>query len=201
MARDDWRIRIELAEGHGGAFLERLGLGLGGEAAELARELEGRRLAVSRDGDELFVYAGSRQEAERAREVVTAELREAAVEAQVSPVERWLPAEERWEGESAEPLPAEAEAVAHGFAPWEVRIECESREEADALADRLEADGRGVVRRAHYVLVGAASEEEARELARALHGDVEAGGELVWEVAPQNPFAVFGGLGGTGTPI
>jgi hypothetical protein len=24
---------------------------------------------------------------------------------------------------------------------------------------------------------------------------------MVWEVLPQNPFAVFGGLGGTGTPV
>jgi hypothetical protein len=29
-----------------------------------------------------------------------------------------------------------------------------------------------------------------------VHGDAEPGGEVVWEVAPQNPFAVFGGLGG-----
>ena len=38
--------------------------------------------------------------------------------------------------------------------------------------------------------------EEADALAERVHGEVEAGGELVWEVMPQNPFAVFGGLGG-----
>jgi len=47
----------------------------------------------------------------------------------------------------------------------------------------------------------ATSEQEARQLAERLHGEVEAGGELVYEAAPQNPFAIFGGLGGSGTPL
>ena len=41
----------------------------------------------------------------------------------------------------------------------------------------------------------------AQELARRLHGEVEPGGELVWETTPGNPFAIFGGLGGAGTPV
>ena len=48
---------------------------------------------------------------------------------------------------------------------------------------------------------GSASREEAEELATRLHGEVEPGGELVWEASPGNPFAVFGGLGGDGTPL
>lgn len=52
------------------------------------------------------------------------------------------------------------------------------------------------MRRWRYLIAGASSEEQARELAQRLHGEVEPGGELVWEVAPQNPFAIFGGLGG-----
>ena len=71
---DDWRIRIEL-EPDGGT-LERLGFELGAEARELARELEQHRLAVSRDGNDLFVYAGSYPEALRALAVIEAELRE-----------------------------------------------------------------------------------------------------------------------------
>ena len=55
---DDWRIRIEVDEaGHAEGLLERLDAELGGEARELARELEKRRLAVSRDGDTIFVRA------------------------------------------------------------------------------------------------------------------------------------------------
>jgi hypothetical protein len=198
--RDDWRIRIELEGEHAPGFLERLGLDLGSSARELARELEGHRLAVSRDEDELFVYAESREQAERARAIVQAELEEQGLTARVSEPERWLSDEERWSDEPPEPG-FEEEILARGYAPWEVRVECESHNEAQELADRLEAEGHRVVRRYTYVLVGAASEEEARDLARRLHGEVEAGGEAVWEVLPQNPFAVFGGLGGTGTPL
>jgi hypothetical protein len=46
------------------------------------------------------------------------------------------------------------------------------------------------------VIVGVETREEADSLAARLHGEVEPGSELVWEVMPQNPFAIFGGLGG-----
>ena len=88
-----------------------------------------------------------------------------------------------------------------GLSPWEVRVEASSPQEAQALADKLEAEGHGVVRRHTYVLVGAATEEEAQELAKRLHGQAEASGELVYETLPQNPFVIFGGLGGSGTPL
>ena len=199
--RDDWRIRIDVADEHAPGLLERLGLDLSDEARELAKELEGRRLAVSRDADVIFVYAGSAAEAARARAIVEAELRAGGVEGLVSPVEHWLDAEDRWDDEPQQADELEEGALEHGYAPWEVRVETATPEEADRLADRLETEGRGVVRRHTYVLVGATSEDEARELAERLHGEVEAGGELVYESVPQNPFVVFGGLGGTGTPL
>ena len=77
-----------------------------------------------------------------------------------------------------------------------MRVECGSHEQADDLADQLEADGYEVVRRWTYLIVGTRTREEADELAKRVGGKVEAGGELVWEVMPRNPFAVFGGLGG-----
>jgi hypothetical protein len=199
---DDWRIRIELPEeGHAETLLGRLGLDLGSdEAKRLARELEGHRLPVSRDENDLFVYAASAAQAEQARRIVEAELAEEGIEARVSEVERWLPDEERWSGEPPQET-WEEEELERGYAPWEVRVECESREEADRLADELEREGYDVVRRANFLLAGAASEEEARALARRLHGRAEPGGELVWEVAPRNPFAIFGGMGGSGTPF
>ncbi len=198
---DDWRIRIELAEEqHAESLLDRLGLDLGSdEAKRLARELEGHRLAVSRDGGELFVYASAQAEAEQAQRVVEAELADEGLEAEIE-VAHWLADEDRW---STDP-PGETweeEEIARGYAPWEVRVQRESHQEAQKLADELEQEGYDVVRRYRYLIVGAASEEDARELARRLHGEAEPGGELVWEVAPRNPFAVFGGLGGTGTPL
>jgi hypothetical protein len=199
--RDDWRIRIDVEEEHAEGLLERLGLDLGSEARELAEELKGRRLAVSRDDDTIFVYAGSRAEAETARSIVDAELREAGAEARIGPIEHWLADEDRWDDEAPQDFGPEQEVLEHGHAPWEVRVEAGSPHEAEELARRLQDEGYGVLRRHTYVLVGASSEEEAHDLAKRLHGEAEASGELVYETLPQNPFAVLGGLGGTGTPI
>ena len=52
------------------------------------------------------------------------------------------------------------------------------------------------VANAHYVIAGTDTKEDAEALAARVHGEVEPGGELVYEVMPQNPFAIFGGLGG-----
>ena len=53
VAKDDWRIRIHFDEpAHAGGLLERLGLSLGGEAADLAQQLKSHRLAVSFDEDD-----------------------------------------------------------------------------------------------------------------------------------------------------
>jgi hypothetical protein len=196
---DDWRIRITVAGG-GGGLLDRLGLALGGEAADLARELEQRRLAVSHDGDDVFVYASSYGEAARARAVVEAVLRDEGIEAQTSRVERWLDEDERWDGEPPEET-WETEELDRGYAPWEVRVTLPSHAEARRLADQLEQEGYTVERRWQYLIIGASSREDADALAGRIHGHVEPGGELVWETVPGNPFAVFGGLGGSGTPV
>jgi hypothetical protein len=192
---DNWRIRVELPEeGHMSSLLDRLGLDLGSdEAKRLAKELEGHRLAVSRDDDVVFVYAESQAQAEQARRMVDAELADDGVDIQAH-VERWLPEEERWSGEPPQET-WEQEELRRGYAPWEVRVELDSHEDADQLADSLEREGFDVVRRWRYLIVGTETEEQARELARRVHGEAEPGGEAVWEVAPQNPFALFGGLG------
>jgi hypothetical protein len=200
MARDDWRIRIEIEDEQAQGLLERLGLALSDEASELAQELEKRRLAVSYDDDEVFVYASSRAEAERARAVIQAELRDLRVAAVTGPVEHWLEDDDRWDDEPPDET-WEEEELERGYAPWEVRISCESHRAARELAEQLEQEGYSVERRWRHLIVGAASKEEADALAARLHGEVEPGGELVWETVPGNPFAIFGGLGGSGTPL
>ena len=192
---DDWRIRIEVEEQHAGGLIDRLGAGLDEEARELARELEQKRLAVSRDGDEIFVYASTRAQAERAHAVVESQLRSLGGEAKASRVEQWLEDEERWDDEPKSET-WEEEEVDHGHAPWEVRVQCASRTDARSLAEQLESEGYRPVRRSQYLIVGAASKEDADALAQRLHGSVELGGEVVWEETPPNPFAIFGGLGG-----
>jgi hypothetical protein len=195
MANDDWRIRIEVAEEeHASGLLERLGGNLDAEARELAKDLTSRRLAVSRDGDTVFVYAASRAEAERAHDVVDAELRKQGFAARASGIEHWLDEEDRWDDEPPGET-WEEEELERGFAPWEVRVECASRQEAGQLADQLEGEGYKPERRFQFLIVGTASRAEADALAQRLHGEVEPGGELVYEVEPANPFAIFGGMG------
>jgi hypothetical protein len=195
MARDDWRIRVELEEEHAGGFLNRLGGGLGSRARDLAKELEADKLAVSRDDDTLFVYAASREQARQAQKIIGAELEEAGIEPRTVKLEHWLADEERWDDEPKQET-WEEEVLEEGYSPWEVRIELASHEEAEKLADQLEQEGLPVARRWRYLVVGASSEEEAQALAKRLHGTVEAGGEVVYEAMPHNPFAIFGGLGG-----
>jgi hypothetical protein len=133
-------------------------------------------------------------------------------------VDRWHDLEQSWEDESV-PLPQteaereaerdrleeteEAESRATGRALWEVRLELPSHGETQDLADRLEQEGLHVIRRWTFLLVGAESEDDARKLADRLRAEapdaaiqVEPSGEMVAEVSPRNPFAIFGGLAG-----
>lgn len=195
MARDDWRLRVELEEErHATDILHRLGFDLGSEGRELAKELEARRLAVSNDGNVVFVYAATREEVRKARAIVEAELQELGLRAREIRIEHWLHEEDRWDDEPPGP-DIEEELLQHGYAPWEVRVECDSLEAAHDLAEQLEQEGYSVIRNFRYVIAGTSNKEEAEALAARVHGEVEPGGELVYEVAPQNPFAIFGGLG------
>jgi hypothetical protein len=195
VAHDDWRIRIELPDEEGAwGLLERLGLARS-EAEELADELREHRLAVSQERDTVFVYASTGMQAEQAGRVVEEELQQAGLTPDRFVTERWLRDEERWNDDPAQPDPDE-ELLERGYAPWEVRVEALSLQEAHDLAEQLRAEGFDVSRTFTYLIVGAESREQASELARRVHGQVEPGGELVYEVQPRNPFAIFGGLGG-----
>jgi len=191
---EDWRIRIELPDEEGArGFLEQLGLARS-DADELAGELREQRLAVSQDSATVFVYASSGVLAEHARRIVERELRDTGVTPTRLVTENWLSDEERWDDEPRQES-WEQEEIEHGFAPWEVRVDCKTLREAHDLAEQLRAEGYGVSRTWTYVIAGTATREQAVELARRVHGEVEPGGELVYEVQPRNPFAVFGGLG------
>jgi hypothetical protein len=194
VAHDDWRIRIELPDEEVAQdLLGRLGLRQS-SAEELADELREHRLAVSRDGNTVFVYASTGMQAEQAARIVESELNDLGLTPARFVTERWLRDEERWNDEPELP-DVEEELLQRGYAPWEVRVEAESLREAHDLAEQLRAEGYDVSRTFTYVIAGTRNREQAVELARRIHGEVEPGGELVYEVQPQNPFAVFGGLG------
>lgn len=195
MASDDWRVRVELPDEQGAeGFLERLGL-RDSDAEELAKELREHRLAVSQDADTVFVYASTGMQAEQAARIVESELNDAGLTPVRFVTERWLQDEERWDDEP-DRGDVEEEILERGYAPWEVRVEADSLKAAHDLAEQLRAEGYDVSRTFTYVIAGTTTREEAVELARRVHGEVEPGGELVYEVQPSNPFAVFGGLGG-----
>lgn len=213
---DDWRVTVALDEDENGAALLRW---LGElELEDDVRQELGDRVAVSRSGPRVFLYADSEAAARRGEALVRSLLDERRLVGLVD-VSRWHPDEQRWE-DAAVPLPAtEAEREAErarfeadeaaesrrsGSAAWEVRVELESHEQTTALADELENEEIPVVRRWTYLLVGAANEDEARVLAQRLRAEAPAGakvevepsGDVVWRVGPENPFAIFGGLAG-----
>jgi len=188
VAQDDFRIRIRTTDAD--TLLHRL---------DVLDATERGRFAVSRDGDEVFVYASSYADAQRASELVHASVRDTGDAPEISPVEQWLDPEDRWSNEPAGET-WEQEEVEHGHAPWEVRVDCGSRSAAGELAEQLEGEGYRPLRRWSYVIVGTTTRQDADALAARLHGEVEGGGELVWETLPGNPFAVFGGMGSSGTP-
>jgi len=146
------------------------------------------------------VYVASSLEAESAQRAVQAELAETGIEATLVRLEHWLDDEDRWDDEPPGET-WEQDELDRGFAPWEVRIDKGTRGAAEELVEQLEAEGLPVVRSFSYVIVGASSETEARQLAKRIGGEVEGGGEVVWETSPGNPFAIFGGLGGDAAPL
>jgi hypothetical protein len=213
--RDDWRVTVDFDdEGDGAQFAERLAA-LELEAEE--RERLGDRVIVSRDGPRVFLYTDAKERARAVHETVSARIESEGLSA-LTAFERWHPVEQAWKDASVpmprteEQLDAEherlqereaAESLETGRSQWEVRVELASHEDTVALAERLESEGVPLVRRYTFLLAGAVNEDDARALAERLEREapegariaVEPGGGLVWEVAPSNPFAVFGGLG------
>jgi hypothetical protein len=212
---DDWRLRIDVHEqGRARRLLQHV------DATELEHELESAfqdRVIVSNEESTVFFYAGERQQAERAREVVRRFAGERGWNVGLE-LRRWHPTSESWE-DPDQPLPTDdveraeehAELIADerrqagaGSPEFEVRVECASRTEAVRLSERLRAEGLPSVQRFKYVVVGAADEDSAGELARRIKAEapegsvVKAEGTLaavLTEGGASNPFAVFGGLG------
>jgi hypothetical protein len=212
---DDWRLQVDFHdESHAHALTERL------DAERMQHDLSDAfddRVVVSRDGAHVFLYAGARDQAERARKVVEAEAAEHGWTVVVE-LRRWHPSAEEWE-DPDKPLPAddaarlaehealiarEREEAAAGHPEYEVRVDLPSRHQAADFADRLRGEGLPAVRRWRFLLVGAADEDNAAELAERIRAEAPAGGKVsvegTWAEAmaerPPNPFAVLGGLGG-----
>ena len=131
---------------------------------------------------QIFLYAGTEVAAREADRVAREVLDQQGLEADFA-LHRWHPIEEEWEdpGVAMPQTDAErqaehqrlddaetAESVATGVSQWAARVDFPSHREAVALARKLLGEGRAVVRRWRFLVVGASSEEDARELAEQL---------------------------------
>jgi hypothetical protein len=203
---DEWRVEVDLDdEQHGFKLGERLrSLRLDDEA----RERLGDRVIVTRDGPRIFLYAGAEEEAKEAERVARELVAEEGLSGSVS-LTRWHPDEDAWKDASI-PLPeTEAERAAehrrHEQAAereprprwayqWEVRVDLPTRRDTVGLASRLADEGIDTRRHWKYLLVGAASEERATELADRIRAETPEGAtvQVVTAGAPHPVFVFLG---------
>jgi hypothetical protein len=213
---DEWRLQIDLHdERHALPLVEHL------DARELEHELSNAfhdRVIVSLDGARVFLYAGTREQAEAARDLI-GNLAEQHGWAADRELRRWHPETLKWEDPDMPLAEGHAAEIAHhaaliaaeretlertGEPEFEVRVDLPSHHEAERLAKQLRAEGLPAVRRWKYLVVGAADQDAAQALATRLEGEAPSGsavtaegsGRVAWAERPPNPFAVFGGLGG-----
>lgn len=211
---EDWRLTVALQED---AHVARLLRAVHEHEVEAdTRRRLGDRVVVSGGESRVFLYADTEQVARSAATVTEDVLRAHELDGTFR-LDRWHPEEDRWE-EASVPLPSTPaehraeherleqdetkEAQASRIAEWELRIELPTRDDADALKQRLELEGYRVVSRSTFLIVGTNDEDDAEALAGQLRTDlpagatihVEPGGGLAWKNVPRNPFAVFGGL-------
>jgi hypothetical protein len=189
---DDWRVTLSVSHPLAGPPPSSLS-----EAEEDIRRQVGRGVGVGAGEDQIFLYAGTEAAAGEAERVGRDALAQHGIAAE-SAVHRWHPIEERWETPDV-PMPQTAaerqaehqrlvqaetaESLATGQAQWEVRVELGSHRQAVALARKLEGEGRVIVRRWKFLLLGATNEDEARELAGQLKREVPAGAAVKVEMA------------------
>jgi hypothetical protein len=186
---DDWRVTLSVSAAQSGPDLRQL-------EDDIRRQV-GRGIAVSVGDGEIFLYAGTQTAAEDAGRTARNVLAERGMTAE-SAMHRWHPIEEQWETPDV-PMPqtkaereAEhqrlvdteaAESRATGTDQWEVRADLGSHRQAVALARKLEDEGRAVVRRWKFLIVGAGDQDEARELAGQIRQEAPPGAAVTVERA------------------
>jgi hypothetical protein len=213
---DDWRVQIVAAD-PGQALLLVEGIG-GGKPGDGLGTAFHDRVIVSREDNLVFLYAATRRQAEAAGDTAKALAADNGWEMEFS-FSHWHPEAAQWEdpdvplpesdaaraAEHQELVAAERREVEAGATPqWEVRVDLPSLGDAGRFEDKLRAEGIPSVRRWRYLVVGAADEDSATELASRLREEaptgstvtVEGSAAAVYEERPPNPFAIFGGLGG-----
>jgi len=213
---DDWRLQIDTAD-PGQALLLVEGIDGPGPGHTLGTAFHDR-VIVSREEQRVFLYSGTREQAEAVREMVAKLASENGWSLEMA-LSHWHPVAEVWEdpdeplpaddaaraAEHAELIAAERKEVEEGAPPqYEVRVDLPSHRDTVHFDEMLEAEGLPAVRRWKYLVVGAADEDTAKELAARIEAEAPAGSKVTvegnakvaYEERPPNPFAIFGGLGG-----
>ncbi len=168
--------------------------------------------------DVVFLYAGTREQAEAARDLVLSLAQQHDWKLEVD-FKRWHTIADEWEDPDL-PLPeSEAAKLAEheeliaterrqteesGHPEYEVRVDLPSLHDAFQFADTLRDEGLPVVHRWKYLLIGVPDEDSGKELVERIQEqappDSQVSLEGTWAVAyaerPPNPFAIFGGMGG-----
>jgi hypothetical protein len=190
VGNEDWRVEINLDDEHEGYDIgERL---RSRDLDEEARERLGERVYVSRDGPRLFLYAGTEQQA-RETEVVARELVAADNLSADFAVTRWHPVEQEWK-DATIPLPrSEAEVrqeMEHkaetersevgerGSYDWLVKINLPSADDAERIAEALEAAGHPVHRIWRWVTVEVLTEEIGNDVISSVQEGLPADAEI-----------------------
>jgi hypothetical protein len=199
---DDWRVTVSFSDA---ARAREAARALRGhQPGDDVRDRLGGSVAISADGPAVFLYAATEEAAREADRVVREILARHRLTAAGFALDRWHPDEEEWEDASV-PLPAsdqdraaehqrlidyETGQSAAGQAAWAVRVELSSHRQAVELAGRLRAEGRPVIRRWKYLLLGAANEDEASALAATVAQQAPADAVIRTEGNPFVPFDI-----------
>jgi hypothetical protein len=214
---DDWRLQIDLEDdGVGGDIADHL------RAAELEHDLAvdiARRVIVSHEGERIFLYAGDREQHDSAQGVIQKYIDSKGWKANLE-LRHWHSVANEWEDPDAPEPSTEAEKEAEheqlmatedaetadrgGRAEFEVSVKFPTQHEARDFAKKLEEEGLQPVRRWHYMVVGAADEDAAKELAERIRAEAPADAEVkaeyslreIYDEQPPNPFFFLGGLAG-----
>jgi hypothetical protein len=214
---DDWRLRTNVLD-HARAAQLTKALEEGTHTDPALGTLHDR-VIVTHDAEQVFCYAGTREQAQDAQRAIEAIASERGWRVEFE-LRHWHPTAEAWEDPDL-PLPADdaqaarergeriaqerAESAAEGYPEFEVRVKCASHGDARDLAAQLDQQGMPHLQRWTAVIVGATDEESAGKLAGQLRQIAPAGSEVTVEGNARaayeagrglRPYWVLGGLGG-----
>ena len=200
---DDWRVTI--AFHHPADAREAVQAIRAHQIQDDAQSWFGDEVVVSADGPRLFLYAADHDAARAADRMVREVLAPDQLAAARFTLDRWHPDEQDWE-DAGVPMPgsdqeraAEHErlmdyqtqqSAAAGQPGWQVRVELPSHRQAVELAGQLRAQGRPVIRRWKYLILGAANQDEASALAGAIAQQSPADASVRLQVNPSGPFRI-----------